>query len=288
MTSQEVSDKSCVWSRFGAPKPASVLKGAAVDIDTVIKLRTNGLLLDGILVRFCFGTRGRTIASGPPQVHLLRYCGCTGLHPSDEARGHVCAMLLEGGDDHFLKSLSFILCSWNASQLARVGVMAQSQPLAFSFSSLLGVNALRTVEAEVGEASWLLSASRVELCMGTDAAVAKFDVSLVCISFSRNFIQIQLGNSGSPSGGPQPTGRRGLLIQVLNPSPTKCLQVRIADCDGQSSKRWYCTQYSGGDELALGALRPEAESLARPEGQMRGCSTSGLPVFGCSFASQRQ
>ena len=132
MTSQEVSDKG-----FGAPKPASVLKGAAVDIDTVIKLRTNGLLLDVTLVRFCFGTRGRAIASGPPKVHLLRLCGDTGLHLSDEARGHVCAMALEGEDDHFLKWLSFILCSQNSRQFARVGVMVQSQPLAFSTASFL-------------------------------------------------------------------------------------------------------------------------------------------------------
>ena len=145
MTSQGVSDRSCVWSGFGAPKPASVSKGAAVDIDIVNKLRTNSLLLDVILVWFCFGTRGRGIASGPPQVHLLRCCGHTGLHPSAEARGHVCAMTLEGGDDHFLTWLPFILCSWNSSQLARVGVMVQSQPLAFSYSSLLVVYALRTV-----------------------------------------------------------------------------------------------------------------------------------------------
>ena len=56
-----------------------------MDIDTVIKLRTNGLLLDGILVRFCFGTRGRTIASGPPQVHLFTLLWMYG--PPSERRG---------------------------------------------------------------------------------------------------------------------------------------------------------------------------------------------------------
>ena len=30
-------------------------------------------------------------------------------------------MTLEGGGDHNLKSLSFILCSWSSNQLARVG-----------------------------------------------------------------------------------------------------------------------------------------------------------------------
>ena len=39
---------------FGAPKPASVLKGAAVDIAVVIKLCSNVLLLDVVL---CVGTR---------------------------------------------------------------------------------------------------------------------------------------------------------------------------------------------------------------------------------------
>ena len=60
-------DKSCVWLRFGSPKPASDFKGAAAGIGTVIKLCSNVLLLDVILVRFCFGTRGRAVASGPPQ-----------------------------------------------------------------------------------------------------------------------------------------------------------------------------------------------------------------------------
>ena len=43
---------------------------------------------------------------------------------------------------------------------------------------------------------------------------------------------------------------------------------------------WYAVFWHRGDGLALGALRPEAESLpARPEGQMRGCFISGFPVF---------
>ena len=42
----------------------------------------------------------------------------------------------------------------------------------------------------------------------------------------------------------------------------------------------YAVFWYRGDGLALGALRPESESLpARPEGQMRGCFISGFPVF---------
>ena len=86
---------------------------------------------------------------------------------------------------------------------------------------------------------------------------------------------------------PDTVGKLGITLNPqdgeefswANLSPAKCLLVRIADCDSQSSLRWYCTQYSGME--AMGWLWCTASGGGEFVSKNKG-SNEGFFHFGAS------
>ena len=123
---------------------------------------------------FCFST-WYSVSALPAGQSLLVHLNCI-IDPTVDTQASIRAthsMTVEGGDDHLLKWLSFVSSSRDPTHLAQ----PQSEipwSLAVSYSSF------RSRQRPV-KLPGLLSASRVELCMGTDAVVPELDVTLVCI-----------------------------------------------------------------------------------------------------------